>query len=159
MTEIAVRQARLADLPELAAIFRRASLSNVGDREPLLTRPELLVFGGQEVEQRLADNQTWAAEIHGTVVGFATLIGQDSGRELEDLFVDPSWMRRGAATRLIREVVREARLTGAREILVTANEHALAFYRAMGFVDIGTAPTTFRTSPRLHLVIDPTPRP
>jgi GNAT superfamily N-acetyltransferase len=158
VTEIGVRQARLADLPVLAAIFRRASLSNVGDREHLRVRPEFLVFGGREVEQRLADNQTWAAEVHGTVIGFATLLGQGPSRELEDLFVDPSWMRRGVATRLIQEVVRHARLTGAREIQVTANEHALPFYTATGFVDIGTAPTTFGTSPRLHFVLDPTPK-
>jgi hypothetical protein len=36
---------------------------------------------------------------------------------------------------------------------VTANPHALGFYRAVGFRDIGNAMTEFGMAPRVALVI------
>ena len=43
-----------------------------------------------------------------------------AARELEDLYVDPDWMRRGIATRLIGRLLEEARRDGVRRIEVTA---------------------------------------
>jgi hypothetical protein len=36
---------------------------------------------------------------------------------------------------------------------MTANPHALGFYRAVGFIDCGVAETEFGTAPRMVLVI------
>ena len=54
--------------------------------------------------------------------------------ELEDLFVDPGWMRRGIATALVASIADAVRARGGERLEVTANEHALGFYTAAGFV-------------------------
>jgi GNAT superfamily N-acetyltransferase len=70
--------------------------------------------------------------------------------EVEDLFVDPDWMRHGAGRALVADLITQARARGVRRVEVTANEHALAFYVKVGFVRAGEAPTPFRPAPRMH---------
>ena len=59
-------------------------------------------------------------------------------------------MRRGVATALVRHLVAEADVPW---IAVTANPHAMAFYRSVGFVDDGVAETTFGPAPRMRLSV------
>ncbi len=70
--------------------------------------------------------------------------------DLEDLFVDPEWMRRGIATALVNRIADVLRARGARCLDVTANPHALGFYRAAGFTGCGVAETNFGTAPRMR---------
>ena len=72
----------------------------------------------------------------GVVVGFATITAGADAWELDDLFVAPAHMRRGFATALVRHLLAEADVAA---IEVTANPHAMAFYRSVGFVDDGVA--------------------
>jgi GNAT superfamily N-acetyltransferase len=98
----------------------------------------------------------YVAEEDGSVIGFATWAwaAQAGGAiELEDLFVDPDWRRRGIATALVAHVVDVLRTRGVRCLEVTANPHAEAFYSAAGFVDCGMAETAFGPSPRKRLTI------
>jgi hypothetical protein len=76
-----------ADLPAVAGVYRRASLSNAGDRDNLLAHPEHLILG----PGGLAEGRTYVAEQEGSVVGFATWAQAGGIIELEDLFVDPGW--------------------------------------------------------------------
>ena len=142
-----IRVGTPADLASLADIYRRASLSNPGDRDRLLAHPEHLVLE----PEGLAEGRTHVAEEGGSVVGFATWAETDGGMELEDLFVDPNWMRRGIATALVTRIVDVLRSRGADTLEVTASPDALAFYRAAGFVDIGVTQTTFGSAPQLQL--------
>ena len=73
--------------------------------------------------------------------------------ELEDLFVDPGYRRRGIATALVSRIAEVVRALGAERLEVTANPHALGFYRAAGFADCGTAETVFGAAPRMVLVL------
>ena len=50
----------------------------------------------------------------GTIVGFATMLLVDGVYELEDLFTDLEWMRRGVATALVDDAVECARRSGVR---------------------------------------------
>ena len=138
-----------ADLPAAASVYRRASLSNAGDRDNLLAHPEYLILG----PEGLAEGRTYVAEEDGSVVGFATWARAGGVTELEDLFVDPGWMRRGIATALVGRIVEVLRAQGARCLEVTANPHAQGFYSATGFIDSGTAETAFGTAPRKRLPI------
>jgi GNAT superfamily N-acetyltransferase len=142
-----IRLGTPADLVALADIYRRASLSNPGDRDRLLAHPEHLVLE----PDGLAEGRTQVAEESGLVVGFATWAETDDGMELEDLFVDPDWMRRGIATALVTRIIDVLRSRGADTLEVTASPDALAFYRAAGFVDIGVTQTTFGSAPQLQL--------
>ena len=96
-----VRNAVPGDLEALRALYRRSSLSNEGDRASLLAHPDALVWS----DRALHEHRTRVAIRDHHLVGFATTIDIDTGIELEDLFVDPDWMRRGVARDLILESV------------------------------------------------------
>ena len=101
----------------------------------------------------LAEGRTYVAEEDGSVVGFATWAEADGTIELEDVFVDPGWRRRGVATALLSRIVDVLRAQGAECLKVTANPHARVFYRAAGFIDYGVAETDFGAAPRMRLAI------
>jgi GNAT superfamily N-acetyltransferase len=148
-----IRLGTPTDLPACSSVYRRASLSNAGDRDNLLAHPEYLILG----PEGLAEGRMYVAEEDGSVVGFATWAGaaQPGGTiELEDLFVDPDWRRRGIATALVGHIADVLRARGVRHLEVTANPHADGFYSSAGFTDCGVAETVFGPSPRKRLTID-----
>jgi GNAT superfamily N-acetyltransferase len=143
-----IRLGTPSDLDRVAEVYRSASLSNPGDRDRLLAHPEYLVLD----PDGLTEGRTHVAEEDGSVVGFATWAETDGGgMELEDLFVDPQWMRRGIATALVDCVVEALRSRGADTLEVTASPDALGFYRSVGFIDVGVAQTSFGSAPHLRL--------
>jgi len=144
-----IRLATLADLAAASRVFRDASLSNEGDRENLLAHPEYLVLGSEG----LAEGRTYVAEQDGLLVGFATWAETPGGVELEDLFVDPAYLRRGIATALVEHVIDVLRARGVRRLEVIASLYALDFYRAAGFTGCGPAMTGFGTALRMELAI------
>ena len=85
------------------------------------------------------------------IVGFATTNPVGDVDELDDLFVDPDWMRRGIALDLVFDATAIARDRGATRIEVTANGHALSFYGAAGFVLDEMTETRFGPGYRMHL--------
>lgn len=132
-----IRTATPGDLPAVRDVFRRAALSNEGDRAWIEAHPD--EFGLDEAN--VIEGRTRVAVVDGEIVGFATLVGS----ELEDLFVDPDWMRRGIATALVRDVA-----ATVPRIDLTANPHALAFYESVGFVEDGVAETSGGPAVRMH---------
>lgn len=151
-SRLAIRTAVAADLSALQKVYRAASLSNAGDTSMLLARPEFLVFTGDGI----AAGRTLVAVAgppgNDQIVGFATVAtGQDDDPELEDLFVDPTWRRRSVARHLVRQVVDTVRDTGHRRLWVTGNPHALAFYLAVGFVQVGQVSTALGIGLRMSL--------
>jgi GNAT superfamily N-acetyltransferase len=139
-----------ADLPAASDVYRSASLSNTGDRDNLLAHPEYLILG----PEGLAEGRTYVAEEEGSLVGFATWIEAGGVFELEDLFVDPGWRRRGIAAALVNSIAQVLRARGVERLEVTANPHAMGFYRAAGFTDCGAVSTVFGTAPRMTLAIN-----
>jgi GNAT superfamily N-acetyltransferase len=143
-----IRLGTPSDLDRVAEVYRTASLSNPGDRDRLLAHPEYLVLD----PDGLTEGRTHVAEEDGSVVGFATWAETDRGRmELEDLFVDPKWMRRGIATALVDCIADALRSRGADTLEVTASPDALGFYRSVGFIDVGVAQTAFGSAPHMRL--------
>lgn len=136
--ELLIRDSTPADLPVLQGIFRRAAMTNEGDREWITAHQEEWGLDDANV----LEGRTRVAVLEGRIVGFATLVGN----ELEDLFTDPDWMRRGIATALVRDAA-----TTVDRIDVTANTHAQAFYESAGFVDDGPAQTPGGPARRMHL--------
>ena len=149
---ITIRTAVAADLPELKRIYRSASLSNPGDAPLLLARPQFLDFAGE----RIAEGRTRVAVAGldgiGPIRGFATVsIGEVGEPELDDLFVEPPWQRRGFARRLVEDAVQVVRESGHHRLWVTGNPHAAAFYAAIGFVGDERVATELGSGMRLHL--------
>ena len=148
-TASVIRLGTPADYPAVAAVFRRASLFNDGDRDDLLAHPQHLILPPDGLDQ----GRTYVAETHGSVIGFASWVKTAETVDLEDLFVEPAWMRQGVATALVARIVDVLRSQRVSCLEVTANPHALDFYRRVGFRDIGTAMTAFGQAPRMKLVI------
>lgn len=128
---ITLRDARLTDMPELRKVFLRASLSNEGDRPLLQEHPEWLELSDAAVRE----GRTRVAVDEGhVVVGFATHLISEGIAELEDLFVDPSDMRRGVGEALVIDISNQVRKMNFEMLEVTANPNAMAFYEYVGFV-------------------------
>ncbi len=151
MSAVDIRLAVADDLPALRRIFRQASLSNDEDRDVLLAHPEALELRDDAV----TDGRSRAAVTgDGSVVGFITVLpGKGSVLQLEDLFVDPDWMRQGVARSLLADVVATARRDGCACIEVTANPHADGFYRSVGFEPMHECETPFGSALRMQLAI------
>lgn len=139
MTDLSIRTAITADVPALRTIYRESSLSNAGEREVLLAHPEVLAWDATAV----ADGRTRVALIGETIVGFATLGADRSTPELEDLFVDPAWMRRGIGSALVQDAAALVAAHGGATLDVIANPHAMAFYTQAGFRPVARCATEF----------------
>ena len=116
-----IRWSTPADLPALTDVFTRASLSNEGDRDALLAHPEALVLEGDGI----AEGLTRVATNSDDIVGFATVVLVGGVLDLQDLFVDPDWMRQGIGRRLVRDAAAIAAERGFEVIAVTANPRCL----------------------------------
>jgi N-acetylglutamate synthase-like GNAT family acetyltransferase len=153
VAEIRVRRAVNADASALGDLFRRSSLSNAGDRASLLAHPDALEFSGEA----LREHRVRVAIVDDRIVGFATVVATGRVGELEDLFVDPDWMRRGVDRALVVDAIDKARGQGLSRINVMANEHALVFYKNVGFVYDGTSRLRFGTGHRMHIDVPSRP--
>jgi GNAT superfamily N-acetyltransferase len=147
---IVVRTAVASDMNSLSGIYRRASLSNQGDRDHLLQHPDSLIFSDKGIRQ---ERTRVAVNTGGTIVGFASYLITDGMIELEDLFVDPSWMRLGVGTELVLDAIAIARERSFDRLEVTANPHAREFHRSMGFVTGQIVETDFYPGKRMRLSI------
>jgi GNAT superfamily N-acetyltransferase len=151
VTTFLIRDAVPADMGALREVYRASSLSNDGDRVNLLAHPDALELSDLAVRE----GRTRAVVAGDRIVGFATWLRTGGGIELEDLFVDPAWMGRGAGRALVEDLVAMARRCGIRRIEVTANPHAQAFYAKVGFVAGHDVLTRFGPAPRMHLQVTP----
>jgi GNAT superfamily N-acetyltransferase len=147
VAEFLVRLADARDFAVVSDLYRRSSLSNEGDREVLLAHPETLVFEDTSIRE----GRTHVAVADHRIVGFVTTRAVGDIVDLEDLFVDPDWMRRGVARVLVLDAMTRVRAAGAKTIEVTANPHALDFYENVGFVADGATETQFGVGTRMHL--------
>jgi GNAT superfamily N-acetyltransferase len=143
-----VRDAMTDDLPRLQVVFQRSSIWNEGDRAALVDHPEALVLSASSLSGGRMRVATVGPEL---IVGFATTVREPGFLELVDLFTDPDWMRRGVATTLVKDVVQFATAIGVARVSVIGNQHALDFYRRVGFVIEGHAATDFGQGLRMHL--------
>jgi predicted N-acetyltransferase YhbS len=151
VTLFRIRWSTPADLPALTDVFARASLSNEGDRDALLAHPEALVLEGDGI----AEGLTRVATNTDDIVGFATTVLIDGVLDLQDLFVDPDWMRHGIGRHLVQDAAVIAAERGFEGIAVTANPHVVFFYDALGFVADGEIQTPFGPGQRMHLAVAP----
>jgi N-acetylglutamate synthase-like GNAT family acetyltransferase len=148
---VLIRAACARDLPALRDLFRRSSLSNECDRDLLLARPEVLEL----TDEGITEGRTQVAVgSEDEILGFITTRSLDAcALEIEDLFVDPDWMRTGVASRLVEDLLATANRNGVRRIEVTANRHASAFYRQVGFVQGHDTETRLGGAPRMYLTL------
>jgi ribosomal protein S18 acetylase RimI-like enzyme len=144
---VRIRHATLDDLDAVQDVYRRASLSNDGDRPHLLAHPDALDF--PDVAIREARTRV-ACLGDGSIVGFITAELHRDGLEIVDLFVAPEWMRHGIGRTLVSDAASAAAEAGLDRLEVTGNGHALAFYLGVGFAVDHLVETRFGSGYRLH---------
>jgi len=81
------------------------------------------------------------AEIRERLVGVAQVNVKEELAELDKLFIEPTRLRSGAGKALFEWAVTIARDAGAVTMVIDADPNAAGFYRRMGAVDDGMAPS------------------
>lgn len=137
---VSIRLARPDEQTLLESLQRRASLSNVGDRDAILANPDAIAL---PLEQITSDS-VFVAERDGVVAGFAAVVPRpDGGAELDALFVEPRLWKHGIGRRLVEHVAEVARARAATFLHVIGNPHAEGFYVSCGFRVTGSVDTRF----------------
>jgi len=145
-----IRPAQSDDQPALLAIVWKTVMASERDREALLAHPEAV----QVPVEQLTAATACVADADGTPVGFAVVLPRPDGdAELDGLFVDPATQRLGIGRQLVERTRELARAMGASTLHVVANDDALAFYRALGFVQTGVTQTQFAPAPQMRLTL------
>jgi GNAT superfamily N-acetyltransferase len=144
-----VRDARADEASALESIQRRASDVWPEYREPLAEHPEAIA----PPHQAIAEGRVRVvADGSGPPLGFSVVLPVRDGRcELDDLFVEPDWMRRGIGRLLVHDLADRAAEAGATHVDVIANPNAVGFYARLGFVVTGQTSTEFGDAPRMTL--------
>ena len=143
----AIRDARPEEAPALAALQRRSADVWEEYRAQLAANPDAI----EPPHRAIADGRVRvAADASGRLLGFSVVLPLREGRcELDDLFVEPEWMRRGVGRLLVADLTARAAAAGASHVDVIANPNALAFYERLGFETTGQASTRFGEAPRM----------
>lgn len=130
---VLIRPAVAADVAQLVAIARRAWLSAFAGRAPA----ELVAHWRATDREPAWYARYWpdmlVAEVEGGPVGLA----QPAQDEVNGLWVDPTWHRRGVGTRLLSAAEDHIRADGHSRAWLTCsafNQPAAAFYRSRGYV-------------------------
>jgi ribosomal-protein-alanine acetyltransferase len=113
-------------------------------------------WGEREYEALFAPEAPWrfalvAAEESGAqIVGFVIARCADDEWEIENVVVAPEQRRRGLGSAMVRELVQEARRSGAGAVLLEVRESNAAarrLYEKIGFNEIGRRPDYYRNPP------------
>ena len=89
----------------------------------------------------------------GAILGFYQLQTAGDMGEVAQLFIAPGSVRGGLGRRLWAHLEAQARAAGCTRLAVDSDPHAEGFYRAMGMIRCGDAPSGSipgRTLPRLR---------
>jgi GNAT superfamily N-acetyltransferase len=128
----------------------RASTESPVYREAILQHPDSISLASQ----LLTEGRVRVAQAEDTPIGFSVLLAPVRGVcELDGLFVDPPWWRRGVGTALMFDAIRIARAQGAFSIDVTANPLALRFYEKLGFSHLEETQTRFGPAQRMRYLL------
>jgi GNAT superfamily N-acetyltransferase len=96
------------------------------------------------------------AETGAVLVGVAQVTVKGEFAELAKLFIEPTHLRRGAGKVLFQWAIAVAHCCGAVSMVIEADPSAVRFYRRMGAVDDGRAPSKSipgRFIPRLKMLL------
>ena len=135
-----LRRAELDDLRQLNKVMCRASLAvETGEvLQQLLDKPEYL-----QLDPGLINSgQVILAECDGVPIGFASfLVSGSADAELDGMFVDLNYWRRGVGRLLFRAVEHHLIAWQATGIRVVAGVPAVEFYKSVGFLIAGQVKT------------------
>ncbi len=132
MSAVALRPYVAADLKRCAEIFR-ASIEELAAEDYSADQREAWASTADDEDafgDRLAGELTLIAVIDGAVAGFGGLKG---GEEIDMLYVDPEFARRGAGGAIVDALTKLARARGAKRLTAEASEVARPLFERQGF--------------------------
>lgn len=151
-TCLTIRSADPGEATALEGLQRRSSTVGEGGSGALSPRPDAIAID----RSAIADGRVRVVHTTGgVVIGFSVVERTTDGAcELDGLFVEPAWMRRGVARLLVADAIARSRERGARRFDVVADPRAAAAYARLGFRG-GDGNVVTRCGPvgRMHLVI------
>ena len=130
LTGVLLRPAVPEDLDAVVDVMLRARRAAVPAMPPPVHPDESAT---PFLRGRMAECETWVAEVEGDVAAFAML----DGAWLDHLYVLPSRARQGIGSALL-DVVKSLRPDGFGLWVFVSNEPARAFYRRHGLVELET---------------------
>jgi [ribosomal protein S18]-alanine N-acetyltransferase len=146
---VLVRPAILEDIPYIRALEQQAdTAAHWSERE----YDALFAADAPPRIALIAINEPAAAQIH----GFAMARRATDEWEIENVVVAPEYRRLGIATKLIREILLQARTAGATSVLLEVRESNLAarrLYEKLGFGQQGRRSNYYRDPPEDGLVL------
>ncbi len=145
-----IRDASEAELPALSTLCLRSKAHWGYDEDFMAACREELTLTPAD----LAGTSLAVGEEAGEVVGLVQVEVEAGDCDLLKLFVEPGRMGRGHGAALFAWAVAEGRRLAARRMTIEADPDAEPFYRRMGAVPIGRAPSGSipgRTLPLLEL--------
>jgi len=147
VTGLCLRFARPDERAALEALQRRATLMWEEYRPYLMANPDVMELP----LAHLQEGWVRVAEWQGRVLGFAVLLPKSDFLELDGLFVEPDFWRRGVGRALIADALKTARRDKAAAIETVANPRAEGFYERLGFAISGRAQTQFGPANRMKI--------
>lgn len=145
MGMITLRGPQIAELAVLSGLCLRSKAHWGYDAQFMAACVEELTLTPDE----LSTTDVAVAETEGQVIGLVQIAVEDAVADLLKLFVDPTHMGKGAGRILMEWAIVTARAKGARDMTIEADPDAAPFYRAMGAVLVGSAPS--ESIPGRHL--------
>lgn len=138
MRAMKIRAARPDEADLLTDLCMRSKASWGYDDAFMAASREVLTL----TPQRIAGGHVWVAEeAGGAILGVTAIVPDGADQELDLLFVDPTAHRGGVGRFLLLHAVEQARLAGAKELLIAADVNAAGFYERCGAVRIGEIPS------------------
>jgi ribosomal protein S18 acetylase RimI-like enzyme len=121
--------------------YRKADIRPLRpDDEPLLFGLARLDRGADERTLEVLERETvFVAEVEGTAAGYVALAGEEARVRVDQLFVSPEHEAEGVGRQLLEYAEGYAIWQGARSLRVVvaeADQRAIGFYRARGFVPV-----------------------
>ena len=133
--DLSIAPACASSLDDINALIARSKSYWPYPREYLERALPLLVVTAAYVAQ----NECFEVRRGAELLAFASLAVQRNGTllELDYLWVEPRFIRRGAGTFACRHLIVRANELGWRELYVLPDPPAKGFYEKLGFVDTG----------------------
>ncbi len=129
---MALRRYEPSDLPAIVAVFQR-SVREFASRDYSPAQVEVWAPEPADFDawaRRLATGVVFVSEREGQVAGFARI---DATGELDLLYVDPRFQRRGVATELLTALVAVAKRNAVTRLAANVSITARPFFEHAGF--------------------------
>ena len=144
LADVTIRLARTEEQQFLESLQRRASLALGEYNAQLEAEPDAIQLPIEQIER----GAVIVAEQDDRIAGFAVVLIDSDGAELDGLFVEPQLWRMGIGAALVDVAMHEARRQGL-AMMVIANPSAREFYEKCGFTVEGDAVTRFGPALRM----------